>query len=331
MIKKFSLSATIIFFLFSCSSRVLIPEDKMKFMEVEDHNFCLAQGIGTHNLDMDNQLYWECRTAMAKDRMVVNPKMSEDIQFNTQMKKVVKVLQLRADRSRNANLAVLGNDYETFDNEYCLMRGYSPESVYPQDIEAYYDCRTEALLNRTTIAPFAIGSYTYQKGEIYKKQADTMPLLRNLRDEKEIDNSQVITGSDVEPTVYEEAIRVSKIINDYPVCSKFKYDSKDFKECINNYQEYTKCVDDIPSKIAKRKLSDTIFCTKQSVKQFPDEIAIYKEGEDSDTGPKFSKLETVKLRSQFNQRCRIEREEKLVEYANKLPEACKASVKKWEK
>jgi hypothetical protein len=275
-----------------CSSSLLNAKDNNLMMEVEDHNLCLSKVAQVGQKDINNQVYWECRIKVIKHQKLDN---------SNKKKEIIENLQDRLDMAKNDNYAKLELIKEIRDHKICIKRGFLSTTKNNEELLKYYTCRIKASQKRFEQPPFAATSY---------KQERTHYL--DLDDE------------DIKDYIHKRRFQ----LKEFNFCSNYLKSKITFGNCTKAYASYEKCLTNIPNSLIIRQQNDLVFCKEQSVKQFPDEMAIYTDNKDY-SGPKFSKTDTIELRTEFHKRCLKKRERDILKYAMDLPDICKTKLNNW--
>ena len=304
---------------------------------MQDHERCLEQGID-HIPRITKELYWKCRLRIVNEKINSNNSVyGKHLLFKGELHKIKKVLKNRVEKAQLETAANYNEFIEEDDHETCVLKGYSISSSVPSELEGYYVCRQELLTTRTAPAPFA--EYSYE--DLEKEVAENAPAkIRTLeevwkekREKAAHEDDTFLNNQNSE--IYNTAKRTSNLISKYPMCSIYKIQTENFDLCVKDNDLSQKCYNKIPNQIAKRKLNDQIFCTKQSILQFPDELAVYESTDTSkkddklNTGPKLSKITVLQLREQFIIQCQKQRKSKLLKYAKFLSIECQEMSNKW--
>lgn len=298
MSRKILFTSIIATLFFLCSSNSLNAKDKHLMMEVEDHNLCLSKVASVGQKEINNQTYWKCRIHTIKNQMFKHPIRNKEKKFNKKKNEIIKNLQFRVDMAKNENYAKLELTKEAYDHKTCLKRGFSSISQVEDEIFEYYECRIKVEQERVSQAPFSATSYEKEKISSIERSVQTYMKKRWLQ------------------------------LKAFNFCSKYLKSQITFGNCVKTYASYERCLTNMPSNIIKRQQDDLVFCKEQSVKQFPDEMAIYTDEADY-SGPKFSKTDTIELRNEFNKRCLETREKEISEYTMNLPNICETKLNSW--
>ena len=200
--------------------------------------------------------------------------------------------------SKNDNYEKQEVTKEARDHKICLKRGFSSTTEDNDKLIKYYKCRMAEASARMEQPPFAATSYSEYKDSFSEKSVNAYMNKRKLQ------------------------------LKTFNFCRKFLRSQITFGNCVKSYISYEKCLTNIPNKIVKKQQDDLVFCKEQSVKQFPDEMAIHASESDY-SGPRFSKTDTIELRNEFNKRCLKNRGNENLEYAMGLPEKCETKLNSW--
>lgn len=316
--------------------------------------------------DVNTEIYWRCRYNLVQERFIDYPISSASMENNAMIKKISDDILKKWNRSRQFLLSKLDDNIETLDHSKCISEGYDIDSVDPAQVEAYYICRQNLVLERIPPTPGITNSYE----AAILSDSDSAEYMKMIKENKSTDK---------------DVLLVSKMMNNYENCAGLKVRSDDFKKCTEATDEAKKCLSKIEVAKAKKGLEDKIYCAQQAFNQFPDDYAFSKyksskeiakekqkkidqqnefakmrakESEDlqylkgnvleavknkdmlvnnsqDDSGDKksrlYSKIELMKLREQFVKRCNKSMEEKIPQFSDKYVNDCQAIADNWNK
>jgi len=298
MLKKIFCTSIIIIFTILCTPNLLNAKDNNLMLEVEDHNLCLSKVAQVGQKEINNQIYWECRIKVLKNQMFKSPTKNNEIKFNKEKKEIIENLQTRLDMAKNDNYAKLEVEKEARDHKICIKKGFSSTTENSKKLLEYYACRIKVSQERLEQPPFAATSYDEVSTDYREKNIEAYAHKRRFQ------------------------------IKEFNFCSNYLKSQITFGNCVKAYSSYENCLTNIPNSLITRQQDDLVFCKEQSVKQFPDEMAIYTDNKDY-SGPKFSKTDTIELRNEFHKRCLKKREEDILKYAMDLPSICETKLNSW--
>ena len=353
----------------SCSrpeSYLVNNQANLRMIERQDHQKCVYRGMDIGEWgDVNTEVYWRCRYNLIQERLIDYPISSASMENNAMIKKISDDILKKWNRARQFLLSKLDDNIETLDHSKCISQGYEIDSVDSAQVEAYYICRQNLVLERMPPAPGITNSYE----AAILSDSDSDEYMKMIRENKKTDK---------------EVLLVSKMMNNYENCAGLKVRSDEFKKCTDATDEAKKCLSKIEVAKAKKGLEDKIYCTQQSFNQFPDDYAFskyksskeiakekqkkidaknelgkiqakqsenlkYLKGDileasknkdmlfnndqnDSDKRSRlYSKIELMKLREQFVKRCDKSMEEKIPHFADKYVNDCQAIAVNWDK
>jgi len=265
-------------------------KDNILDPEAEDHIFCLSEVAQVGQKEISNKAYWKCRFEVAKRK-------GSNLGRNSQV--IIDNLRLRLDMATNENYAKEEITEEAYDHKVCLNRGFVSDIEDEKELEDYYKCRMQVSRDRSVNIPFEYGSY------------DSPEFLDS--------------DNDIESYMSKRTLQ----LDSFNFCHKYIKSQITFGNCVNTYLSYEQCLVDAPNQIVNREIDNIVFCKKESIEQFPDEMALYKE-DSNYAGPKFSKKETDELRDAFYKKCLEDRDDKSIDYTLEVIENCESKLKTWE-
>lgn len=359
----------------SCSrpeSYLVNNQANLRMIERQDHQRCVYRGMDVGEWgDVNTEVYWRCRYNLVQERLIDYPISSASMENNAMIKKISEDILKKWNRARQFLLSKLDDNIETLDHSKCISDGYDIDSLDPAQVEAYYICRQNLVLERVPPAPGITNSY---EAAILSK-ADADEYMKMIRDNKKTDK---------------EVLLVTKMMSNYENCAGLKVRSGEFKKCTDANDEAKKCLGKIEAEKAKKGLEDKTYCAQQAFSQFPDDYAFSKyksakeiarekkkkldekneftkkQAESSedlqylkgnvleaaknkdidnnnarvsnddwyDINKKtklYSKIELMKLREQFVKRCNKSMEEKIPQFADKYINECQAIATNWDR
>lgn len=282
-----------VFLLFLCScysSR--IPNEVLNYIEMEDDNLCMMQGVEFKNQDT-RKIYWECRLR------VINQRISGEFDtygysllYKREFKRLRRIIKNRIKEQKRMAIAEINNSLEEKEHNYCVMlKDQSQQgSVVVYD---YFKCREDLEKLRNGDNNFSNLSNDYVI-KIFEYQNETAEIKTN--------------------TTFVER-----------ECIKYVSDEKKLKKCEEAIKKINQCSLGIDEKIMQRRIDDKIFCTKSSIEKYPDELAKFNDASNDaiSFGPKMNKIDMVGLREKEFAKCYKERTLKIVKYKDYLEEQCR--------
>lgn len=253
------LSLIAILFFSSCTSINGIKSGELKKMEKKDHKECLFI-TNTKDFAKANELYWRCRVKAVNRRLYNAENTRKHPQYQQDLKDARQILKNRIIQAQNENTAKTYKDIDKKGHRICIIR-YSESKNFSDE---YNNCRKWFIKNRTNVEPFGKKSY-----QISEYDVNNPEVLKDIIEKNGLSDKKRVL------TLEEKAEEISKLLLLFPDCKKYKIESDKFNECIKLNREAQECTQNIPSKIEQRKLDDKMFCKKKSIKEVPDDLAIY--------------------------------------------------------
>lgn len=297
-----------LFFLFSCySSR--IPNDVLKVIEAEDDSLCIMQGVDFNNPNT-KIIYWECRLRILNQR--INSEFVEygySMFYRREFKRLRRIIKNKIKEEKAFAIAEIENSLEEKEHNYCVM------------------LKHQNIGNTTT------------KYDYFKCRESLAQMRENSSNYFDMSNENIVKFYlyDYETITPEE---YSKIMNVEKDCVKYVYDLDKLLQCKTALKNISQCKNDIPQKLAQRRMDDKIYCTKKSINKYPDSLAIFNTSDSKDnkdsadtensndtnfnvSGPKVDKLDVVELREKEYTKCISERNARIVSYQKYLESECR--------
>ena len=265
-----------------------MPNEVIQFIEQEDDNLCMMEGIEFESQDT-RMLYWECRLR------VINQRISGEFDnygysqlYKTDFKRLRKIIKKRIKEQKNIAILEINNSIEEREHNYCIairnQIGTEGEEYN------YFKCRTD---------------------------------LRNLREKNknssDLSNEYLIKFfeyTDTEATPKSDTTTINK------ECIKYASNDKKLKQCQKAFSNINKCYEKVDEQLLQRNIDDKIYCTKSSLEKYPDDLVKFNNTSANTLGPKMDKLNIVELREKEFQKCYNERSKKMAEYRKFLENQC---------
>jgi len=358
----------------SCSrpeSYLINNQANLRMIERQDHQKCVSRGMDIGEWgDVNTEVYWRCRYNLIQERLVDYPISAASMENNAMIKKISYDILKKWNRARQFLLSKLDGNIETLDHSKCIAAGYDIDSPDPAQVEAYYICRQDLVLERVPPAPGITN--TYEAAILSKSDSDEY--MQMVKENQKTGN---------------EVLFVNKMMNNYENCTGLKIRSGEFKKCTDANDEAKKCLNRIDAAKAKKGLEGKIYCTEQAFNQFPDDYAfskyksskemakekqrkvdeknklaeiqaknsedlqflegsVFEASKNKDMAIKnifnnddeyysekkamfYSKIELMKLREQFVKRCNKSMEEKMPQFTDKYVNDCKTIAVNWDR
>lgn len=365
MVIKSLIKRTLFLFVLSCifscnqsESYIFTEQATLRIIERQDHQKCISEGLDYGDWDdFTTELYWRCRYDLIQSRIINHAITPQAIRENAVIEKISNEILKNLTRANFAVIARIDDDIAVSDHNKCYNKfKYKLSGVLPINMDDYYRCRQQLVLNRIPPAPRI--THYFDTAVLPEGRAkEYMKLVKNVKS----DSNQAVEDA-------------THLMQRYPNCAGLSTKSDDFQKCSAASDESKVCLSNIESMKLKKQLQDKLYCQKQSFIQFPDnyalakdksasEIARIKDEEDDtddnailkylegdledknigrqldDSGDKqeeskqklYSKIELLRLREQFIYQCNQTMDDKLPEFANKVAQDCLHIAKNWDK
>ena len=297
-----SLFAKEINYSYMLNSNLQIKVEYFKNMEIKDHEICIMNGLEEY-VDFSEINYWKCRIGLIKDKKkYVNQKVGNNKFYSRELNKIIKVMEIRLDKSNRELLNVTGNSEE-------LHRNKKNKELVLKDSDSYY----YNLLSKKT-------DYPLENFNAIKNREEIKTIL--AKEEEKRNNFSK---------------NIQELLKNYPECIKFRFKEELFKKCASLSDEIKKCLQKTELAIERKTIENSFLCKEDSVKEYPDHLALYNsefeelkeikldkyvinrelEKKINDrkleltnlmSGPKLSKKQLINLRKYFEKQCLMDKE-----------------------
>lgn len=349
-------------------SYLITNQSNLRIIERQDHQKCISQGFDLGEWDdISTEMYWRCRYNLAQERMITDPISAESIQNNAQIKLISEEILKKLNRAKQSNLARIEDDIQTMDHARCVKQGYNLDDIDRVGINEYYLCRQKLVLDRIMPAPSVTNSYEasilsknkfnqYLQDLAANKKPDQQVLLVNeMMSKYPLCSGLNIRSEDFKKCVdaQEEAKRCLASIETV----KFKKQLEDKIYC--QEQAFIQFPDNYS--LAREKSSEVIAKLDREQKDREDQLkkaehnsltlkflsgGLTKDietrngsfdskfgqfpGQLKSTNNLYSKIELLKLREQFINRCMVVTEEKLPIFVERVSDDCRNIATNWD-
>jgi len=260
LLKKISLSILFLSTILSCNnsqSYLFTYQSKLRVVERQDHQKCVAQGLDYGDWDeIITEMYWRCRYNLITARKINYAFTADSIRNNAAIDKISEEILKNLNRAEYSSLAKIEDDIELSDHNKCKPKGYSLGINNGLD-DNYYRCRQNLIIARIPPAP-KITNF-FETADLPPKMAEEYTAIADLS------------------KTNQEANFIAELMQKYPNCIGLNTKSDDFKKCSAATDESQRCLANIRSVQIKKELQDKIYCEKQTFVQFPDNYALAKE------------------------------------------------------
>ena len=226
-------------------------------IETQDHQSCLNLKINFHNnANLENQQYWQCRLALAKDKLFNNPSDTKQQKHN---EKIVYLLNKISEKLADKQPSLLEREVAKLDeahHQQCKNMGYESETEDKNKIDSYLQCRQSLIDNYLSEPPYDNPSYLpYQ----YKNYNLNYILSKRIKISSE--NKQ-------------------KITQEYPKCQSYALYSSELKKCIEYQKQAKTCYQENLRNIILQERDAKLICQQQANIRFGDNLLILEKSID---------------------------------------------------
>ena len=284
-------------FLFSCYSPE-IPNEVLREIEMEDDNLCNLEGLNYYSkyykfAERSRDVYWRCRLRIINQRITGEFDTYGYSQlYKNEFKKIRKIIINKLKDEQEKLINNIFNTLEEREHNYCLV------------------LKDQTQLDENN-------PYTYK---------DCIQDLKELRKERygydnTKNNDQILDEILGEDNEINKDYRIKKVDRE---CVKYATNEKKLNLCQDIVKKIRSCEEDVFNKIKERRIDDKIFCSKESVKKYPNSLSIYESNDATNlSGPKINKNELVDLRNKFYEECYDKRVLKIDDYKTYIENQCK--------
>ncbi len=220
-------------------------------IEKQDHQSCLDLKVSfDNNANLENQQYWQCRLALAKDKLINNVINSKQQKHN---EKIIDLLNKISEKLANKQPSLLEREVSKLDeahHQQCQNMGYESETEDKNKIDLYLQCRQSLIDNYLNEPPYGNNNYLpYQ----YKKYDLNYVLSKRIKIASE--NKQ-------------------KITQEYPKCQSYALYSIELTKCINHQKQAKTCYQENIRNIILKERDAKLICQQQANIRFGNNLLI---------------------------------------------------------
>ena len=295
MRKLHKISFLLFFLLLACQSYKL-SNDSISEIEREDDNLCMAEGVQYKYADT-RVIYWKCRLRVIDQHIANEPNdYGYDALYVGNLKSLRRTIAKKIEEQKEIIKSNIKNSQEEKEHNYCIMMKNNYDKNGTSTEYDYFECREKVA-------------------SIRKKNKD----LSNLNNKEFFEKFIEIQDTK------QEDIKTVTISGE---CVRFIGDVDKLKECEDGLKNKSQCSADIQNKLNQRTIDDKVFCTKESIKKYPDSLAKFNSASSTDSiGPKIDKIDMVGLREKEYDSCYKERRSKWLKYKDYLEYECSDAFK----
>lgn len=363
MVKIYNKKLTLIslftaFFTLSSCSLNLPFSLKMQQIKRQDNAICQSQGFKINKADSrETEIYWKCRLNLIQDRLIEDSIANDRaIRYNNMIKEIQKQIIENLNEAREVTLGELNDDFNINDHNKCLIAGFTNKTNNPKKLNEYYRCRENLILSRSPSEPRVIDTFKFKT----KK-------TQSIKQDKEKFDKYITQLFQKNARGDKDAANLIKAIEKYPQCASENYRTEKFKLCLKAQQKAKECLSKIEEQKIVKQLNDRIFCQKQAYVQFPDELAVdnvnkikkenkkirknnlllgyldpklelekqkdeqKKEQIVNNNAKIYTKLELLRIRESFIEKCNQLMSKKIDSYVDTLAKNCTIISNSWQK
>ena len=357
--KKISSKITVFFTVFTllASCSINLPSLKIHQIKRQDSAICRSQGFQINNSNSrETEIYWKCRLNLIQDRIIEDSITNDKaIRYNNMIEKIQKEIIENLNKAKEETLGQLDDDFNINDHNKCLIAGYTNKSNNPRKVNDYYRCRENLILSRNPTDPRIVDTFKFKTQK-----------SQNILQDKEKFEKYITRLFQKNSRGDQDAKNLIKAIAQYPQCANENYRTEKFKLCIRAQEKAEECVNKIEEQKIIKQLNDRIFCQKQAYVQFPDELAIddiekiknqeklrknnlllgyldpklelekqqveqQKEQIIQNNAKIYTKLELLRIRESFIEKCNQLMVKKINNYIDSLSKNCTLVSNSWQK
>lgn len=246
------------FTLLSCNNKsyfALEEEKKLREMRMQDHRTCLDMGLDFGVDEIETKIYYRCRLKLADYRIIDYKADNQTLRNNELIKKYQQNIFIELEKSLEELNDYRNNYFDKSDHKICEKRGNKVDSDDLAEVERYIECRYNLIREFEFQAPFNQQEYlsylngSYQIGYAIDKIRDRK--IKKFNEEKK----------------------------KYPNCVFLKINSKEYKNCQQDYDEQKKCYKNNIKKRINFEKEKRKICQNQLYKRYTENLLVEEKTE----------------------------------------------------